>query len=177
MQYINIPDGVTTIGAEVFYNCRALSTMVLPETVESVGKAGDPVGVFENCRCLQTIVLPKNVKSIEENAFEGCRLVNISTTDGSYAAKYAAQNGIATQRMGGVTTACRLIGDVNSNTVVSIEDATHMQKHLAEFAANHLDSNDPEVLAMADTDGDGNITVNDVTAIQRFLAELIHSFR
>ena len=68
---------------------------------------------------------------------------------------------------------------------LTLENLTLLiRQHLETVPFENLDcwgkgaplSNDPEVLAMADTDGDGNITVNDVTTIQRFLAELIHSF-
>ena len=64
----------------------------------------------------------------------------------------------------------QLIGDVNSDGIVSIADATELQKHLA----NIIDFDD-EQLAVADTNGDGSVSIADVTQIQKYLAQLIPS--
>ena len=61
-------------------------------------------------------------------------------------------------------------GDVNCDGVVSIADATELQKHLA----NIIDFND-EQLAVADTNGDGSVSIADATQIQKYLAQLIPS--
>lgn len=62
-----------------------------------------------------------------------------------------------------------LMGDVDSNGVVNINDATTLQRYLAEF--------NPTInLAVADVNFDGVINVCDVTEIQRFCADIIHEF-
>ncbi len=61
-----------------------------------------------------------------------------------------------------------LIGDVNLDGIVNVDDATELQSFLAEYT----DLTD-EQLALADTDGDGTVDVRDVTQIQRYLAEFI----
>ena len=63
-----------------------------------------------------------------------------------------------------------LTGDVNGDGVISIADATTLQKYLA----NIVDFND-EQLATADTNGDGSVSIADATQIQRYLAQLIPS--
>lgn len=63
-----------------------------------------------------------------------------------------------------------MLGDVNSDGIVSIADATELQKHLA----NIIDFDD-EQLAVADTNGDGSVSIADVTQIQKYLAQLIPS--
>lgn len=63
-----------------------------------------------------------------------------------------------------------VLGDVNSDGIVSIADATELQKHLA----NIIDFDD-EQLAVADTNGDGSVSIADVTQIQKYLAQLIPS--
>ncbi len=60
------------------------------------------------------------------------------------------------------------IGDINGDGGININDATMIQKYLAE-----LETLTPEQLKAADTDGDGNININDATNIQKFIAELI----
>ena len=59
-------------------------------------------------------------------------------------------------------------GDVNGDGTVNINDATDIQRHLAELKT--LTDSD---LAAADTNGDGKVNINDATHLQRFLAELI----
>lgn len=69
-----------------------------------------------------------------------------------------------------------LIGDVNGDGVITIEDATMLQRHLAEFTNEDgsaiIDVNDPDKFKVADVNGDGRINIADATAIQRILAEL-----
>ena len=63
-----------------------------------------------------------------------------------------------------------VLGDVNSDGIVSIADATELQKHLASI----IDFDD-EQLAVADTNGDGSVSIADATQIQKYLAQLIPS--
>lgn len=61
----------------------------------------------------------------------------------------------------------RPFGDLDGNGKANINDATLLQRHLAEFITL-----DDAQLAIADLDGDGNVTINDVTVLQCFLAEM-----
>ena len=63
-----------------------------------------------------------------------------------------------------------LTGDVNGDGVISIADATTLQKYLA----NIVDF-DYEQLAVADTNGDGSVSIADATQIQKYLANIITS--
>ena len=57
-------------------------------------------------------------------------------------------------------------GDVDLNSLLSIDDATIVQRYLAEY-----EDLDPNRYSIADFDGDGIVTIFDVTAIQVKLAE------
>ncbi len=59
------------------------------------------------------------------------------------------------------------LGDVNRDGVLSIKDATLIQKHLALLSK--LDS---EQLLLADVNGDKSVSIKDATKIQRILAGL-----
>lgn len=63
-----------------------------------------------------------------------------------------------------------LIGDVDGDGKVTIIDATHIQRHIAQLATISEDR-----IICADTDKDGRITIIDATMIQRFIAQLIPS--
>lgn len=63
------------------------------------------------------------------------------------------------------------LGDVDSNGIVNINDATAIQRHLAKI--KELSSNQ---LLSADTDGDNTIDIIDATYIQKYVAKLIDKF-
>lgn len=92
----------------------------------------------------------------------------VRTPDGDLV-KY--ENGIAHEKGG----APLLRGDVLRDLKVDINDATELQKALAEFGDVHFltSTTEPSVidLCMADMDGDRKITIRDVTAIQAYLAD------
>lgn len=73
----------STIGAYVFYDCRALTVVNIPNATEIMGNA------FNMCAALETIVLP-NVSNVSSSAFSTCsklRLVDfhVTTTIGANA--------------------------------------------------------------------------------------------
>lgn len=62
-------------------------------------------------------------------------------------------------------------GDVNGDGKITIDDATLVQKAIAEIVA--LDSAQKYA---ADTNRDGEVTISDVTQIQKYVAEIIDHF-
>ncbi len=63
---------VTSIGNYAFWNCYALSSIILPNSVTSIGD-----GCFAHCTSLTSITLPNSVTSIGEGAFAGCDRLTI----------------------------------------------------------------------------------------------------
>jgi len=71
---INIPDGVTSIGAFTFYQCSCIKTLNIPSSVKSIGSSA-----FEDCDYLTSLNLNEGLESIGGSAFEGCkRLTRLS---------------------------------------------------------------------------------------------------
>jgi uncharacterized repeat protein (TIGR02543 family) len=64
---INLPDGLTSIGNYAFESCSSLTEINLPDGVTSIGNA-----VFYNCSNLKEITLPDKLTSIGNNVFESC---------------------------------------------------------------------------------------------------------
>ena len=64
-----------------------------------------------------------------------------------------------------------ITGDINGDGVISIVDATILQKYLA-----NLVTFDDEQIAVADTNGDGSVTIADATQIQKYLAGYFEKF-
>lgn len=63
------------------------------------------------------------------------------------------------------TTAPFVLGDVDGDGILTIKDATYIQKYLAEYTEFSSIS-----LKVGDVDGDGRISIKDATSIQSILA-------
>ena len=75
---IIIPDGVTSIGKSVFHNCTSLTSVEIPDSITSIG-----VNAFYNCSSLTCITIPDSVTSIGDSAFEDCSsLISITIPNG-----------------------------------------------------------------------------------------------
>ena len=64
---IVLPDNLTSIGGKAFYNCSSLSSIVLPANLTSIGYMA-----FYDCSNLSSIVMPDNLTSIGGEAFYYC---------------------------------------------------------------------------------------------------------
>jgi hypothetical protein len=65
--HFTIPNSVTRIGDEAFYDCKSLISITIPEGVTSIGNRA-----FCGCESLISINIPESVTSIGEDAFDGC---------------------------------------------------------------------------------------------------------
>lgn len=78
---------------------------------------------------------------------------------------------VAAQTETNETASDKVIGDADGNGVVNIQDATCIQKYLAEVI-----SEDNIDLIAANVTGNENLSIMDATEIQRFLANIINKF-
>ena len=83
-----IPDGVTNIGAESFYDCDGLASVTIPDSVTSIG-----YGAFSGCSGLKDVVVPqyvldrqiRNVFSSSYSSITNVAYSSVITNIGSYA--------------------------------------------------------------------------------------------
>ncbi|MDE7208510.1 MAG: leucine-rich repeat protein [Clostridia bacterium] len=64
---IEILNSVTSIGSYAFQNCSSLTSIEIPSSVTSIGSYA-----FQNCSSLTSIEIPSSVTSIGSSAFSGC---------------------------------------------------------------------------------------------------------
>ncbi|MBQ9592126.1 MAG: leucine-rich repeat domain-containing protein, partial [Paludibacteraceae bacterium] len=62
-----IPNSVTSIGEEAFYECTGLISVTIPNSVTSIGGLA-----FYGCSGLTSVTIPNSVTSIGDYAFDGC---------------------------------------------------------------------------------------------------------
>ncbi len=72
-----IPDGVTAIKNNTFYNVSSLESITIPDSVTTIGDKA-----FEGCTSLESIVVPDSVTTIGRSVFHRCSsLENIELSD------------------------------------------------------------------------------------------------
>ena len=67
IESIVIPDSVTTVGDNAFYNCVNLASVDFGNGVESIGQAA-----FSYCASLKEVVLPKSLTQLSSEVFFDC---------------------------------------------------------------------------------------------------------
>jgi len=70
---VTIPGSVLHIGEEAFQNCESLAAVTLGEGLEYIGECA-----FQNCPALTEISIPATVHDVEEEAFEGSGLTDVT---------------------------------------------------------------------------------------------------
>ncbi len=80
ISYITIPDTVTTVGTQAFYECPKLSRVTIEEGgVQTLG-----MSAFANCPRLYLINIPASVTDIQPGIFAGCTsLSSLSVSPGN----------------------------------------------------------------------------------------------
>jgi hypothetical protein len=63
---VAIPDGVTVIWHEAFYNCASLVSVTIPTSVNIINASA-----FSKCTSLKSVIIPNGVTSMQDNIFSG----------------------------------------------------------------------------------------------------------
>lgn len=156
---ITIPDSVTSIGEYVFYGCTGLTSVTIPDSVTSI----EDYALY-GCTGLTSLKLGNSVTSIDKEAFFGCTgLTSVTIPDtvtniGRQAFGYYYDENWNTAKNEGFTiygcpgTAAERYTNDNGFTFIALDD-------------------NPQPI-LGDADGDGQITVKDVTEVQHYLSNM-----
>ena len=143
---IVIPESVTSIDSEAFCNCPLLKSVDIQANTEKITEEA-----FYNCAELESVILSNSVTIIEGYAFANCPKLSYVEIPAS------------------VETIYKTAFKNDSN----ISFGVYYDSYAYRYAK---DNNIPYTLLdefkLADVNMDGIVNINDVTAIQRDLAEL-----
>ncbi len=78
IQRCDVPELVTTIGNNAFYQCASLETVTLPQGLTTIGNSA-----FRYCSLLNNVLLPGTLTSIQDWSFANCTaLENLTVEEG-----------------------------------------------------------------------------------------------
>lgn len=159
-----------TIGLDSFNGCTALQgELILPESVTSIGR-----GAFRNCPLLQSVDIQANTEKITEQAFYNCAELESIVLSNSVTLieGYAFANCPKLSYVEIPASVERIYKTAFKNDS-NISFGVYYNSYAYRYAK---DNNIPYTLLdefkLADVNMDGIVNINDVTAIQRDLAEL-----
>ena len=86
---VRLPESLETINSSAFEGCSALEKIELPDNIEQIG-----MYAFEDCTALKSVKLPARLTDIDRAVFAGCEsLENIVIPEGVTSIKYRAFDG------------------------------------------------------------------------------------
>ena len=165
---VTIPSGVTSIGEYAFSLCSNLRSINIPAGVTKINNE-----TFSDCSSLTSINIPFGVTSIGKNAFSGCTGLTSITIPSSV----TSIGNYAFQVCTGLTSIKSYVTDVfvtgkrpfnNCNKAV-----LYVPKGLVDVYSSTPDwdkvSFIEEMPNIHDVNGDGQVKINDVTALINYL--------
>lgn len=161
IESITLPNTVKSIGSYSFRGCTNLSSIELGTSVSTIGRYA-----FMNCSSLASITIPQSISSIEAWAFSG-------TASGFTVYGYAGTASETFAHSFGYTfvNISVVLGDVDNDGAVTINDVTFVQKSVVKLVSVSDDQ-----LSRGDVTGDGKLSTLDATYMQLYIARRITKF-
>ena len=193
LKYFTVPESVTYLGQSFCRGCTSLEKVYFKSSSISV----IPVSAFSGCESLHFVQLNPSITTIGQSAFMGCSSLKETgfISDVSKIERIAFyKSGVETVDMKDGVEAiydytfaeCASLQRVNvPQSVTYIDDRAFADSGNITLGVNYesyahqyaVEKNIPYILLDAvlldDVNDDGEITISDVTDIQRYLAELI----
>ena len=180
---IEIPYGVKSIEEQAFFFCDNLISVTIPNSVTSIGNAA-----FANCFRLKNVIIPDSVTDIGYYAFAdtgilsevSCSNVNVNFDSFGIYSEYS-------NKIANADYIIAVVKDPNAEDILSAENLLYVDQFTADNDGKisvslpvSSDTKDyetvlfgPEKTALkGDVNSDGKVGIDDVTYIQKYLANL-----
>lgn len=155
---VTIPDSVTEIGSYAYAYCTSLESITIPDSVTSI-----KVFTFCGCTSLESVTILNGVTSIYNYAFLDCTSLESITIPQSV-------TNIVPYALGYIADRDTFEYVKKENFIIKGYKNTAAETYANEngFTFIALDS-----LQAGDVDGDGKVSIDDVTDIQKHLANMV----
>ena len=160
---VTIPDSVTSIGDSAFDYCTGLTGVTIPDSVTSIGN-----GAFQGCTSLANVTIGNSVTSIGNNAFFECTSLKSITIPASVTSIGVHAIGWHVFFSGFLPIEDFIIYGYSGSAA---ETYANDDENGITFIALG-DKEEPDILT-GDVNGDGDITIDDATMIQKYAAKFI----
>lgn len=161
---------LNSIGVRAFANCTSLGgKVIIPDTVTDLGS-----GVFLGCSSLASADIQANITVLNREMLYGCSLLNnVSLPEALTEIGVLAFGNCKSLEYLEIPATVEVIGDAAFAGCESLTLGVWYGSYGYEYA---IAQNIPYVLLdnalLGDANADGSVNINDVTAVQRYLAEL-----
>lgn len=168
---VTIPNSVTTISEAAFKGCSNLTEVTIPNSVKTIGNVA-----FKGCSNLSSLTISNGVIEIEYSAFENCRNLESVTIPNSvkkidlcafgyseHRYEYDAGDGIEYEYISEPIRGFTIYGYTNTAA------ETYANKNGFAF----VELGDVPTPSLGDVNGDGKISIDDVTDIQKYLVTMV----
>lgn len=158
---IYIPNSVTLIGYRAFASCTNLTNVIIPDSVTEIG-----VNAFSECTGLTNITISKSVTHIYFGAFSGCtNLKSVTIPDNvTYIDEHAF--GYIFRAIG------EYFEKIDGFTIYGYTGSA-AETYANENGFTFVNIGETPQPTPGDVNGDGKISIDDVTDIQKYIANMI----
>ena len=167
---VEIPDCINFIPMHCFYQCEKLKTIDFGNSVETID-----IYAFSGCTSLESIIIPDSVKAINNEAFSNCSgLKSVKLGNGIYSLGDRAFANCTNLESIVIPEEIKYI---SNSAFLGCEKLT-IYGYKDSYAETYAKKNDIQFIAFyvkGDIDLDGEVTIQDVTLMQRYCADEIET--
>jgi len=158
------------IGMSAFQECKNLNQeLILPETISEINECA-----FQECSSIPSVVINAKINEIPDQCFYKCEnLTHVTLNDNIERIGYYAFADCPQLQRVDIPKSVATIGKSSFQNDPNLTLGVWYGSYGYEYAiARNIPYIILDVALLGDANGDGSVNINDVTTIQRYLAEL-----
>ena len=163
------------IGSDAFSDCTSLTSITIPTSVTSIGSSA-----FQGCRGLTSIDIPNNVKTIGDYAFLWCTMLNsitipnsVTSIGGHAFSNCTSLTSVTVENPNPVTIEQKTFSN-RANATLYVPTGSKSAYQAADYWKEFkeiIEKNMSHDAGLGDVNGDGEISISDVTLLVDYLLE------